>query len=251
MTDVAAAEVVTTLNETFDDIKQDEPPRRTNISKTDSDHNTDSELKNENYAFDGPSISREINLDESECVTNSRNVYAVDANGHCIPVNFIWGNSKNQKKRASGTQDVPKDDSKSSSKQEKKEGFKRRYSNGSSFHSHTHSSAGPFCMSFQTGQQGNGNRQTSGTTFSRANSKSSSGFHHSRTSSTSSSNASSSHTTRDHTSGAAVHILPETLVNGAINVASQAITTARAVFNNLRSNRPSEVSVDVVFQQIY
>lgn len=39
--------------------------------------------------------------------------------------------------------------------------------------------------------------------------------------------------------GAAVHILPETLVNGAISVASQAYTTARAVLNNLRS-RPSE-----------
>ncbi|XP_033608398.1 uncharacterized protein LOC111866967 isoform X2 [Cryptotermes secundus] len=39
--------------------------------------------------------------------------------------------------------------------------------------------------------------------------------------------------------GAAVHILPETLVNGAISVASQAYTTARAVLSNLRS-RPSE-----------
>jgi hypothetical protein len=42
--------------------------------------------------------------------------------------------------------------------------------------------------------------------------------------------------------GAAVHILPETLVNGAISVASQAYTTARAVLSNLRS-RPSEVNI--------
>jgi hypothetical protein len=39
----------------------------------------------------------------------------------------------------------------------------------------------------------------------------------------------------------AVHILPETLVNGAISVASQAYSTARTVLINLRS-RPSEVS---------
>jgi hypothetical protein len=44
------------------------------------------------------------------------------------------------------------------------------------------------------------------------------------------------------TIGAAVHILPETLVNGAISVASQAYTTARAVLSNLRS-RPSEVNI--------
>ena len=42
--------------------------------------------------------------------------------------------------------------------------------------------------------------------------------------------------------GAAVHILPETLVNGAVSVASHAYTTARSVFNNLRF-RPSEVSM--------
>jgi hypothetical protein len=42
--------------------------------------------------------------------------------------------------------------------------------------------------------------------------------------------------------GTAVHILPETLVNGAISVASQAYTTARAVLSNLRG-RPSEVNI--------
>lgn len=81
-------------------------------------------------------------------------------------------------------------------------------------------------------------------------------FHHGMTSSTdttqndfkqSESPASSSDTTQTSSSnqhgdpiGAAVHILPETLVNGAISVASQAYTTARAVLSNLRS-RPSEV----------
>jgi hypothetical protein len=47
------------------------------------------------------------------------------------------------------------------------------------------------------------------------------------------------------TFGAAVHILPEKLVNGAINAASQAYTTARAVLSSLRS-RPSEVSIYIV-----
>jgi hypothetical protein len=50
--------------------------------------------------------------------------------------------------------------------------------------------------------------------------------------------------------GAAVHILPETLVNGAISVASQAYTTARAVLSTLRS-RPSEVSILLGSMQLW
>jgi hypothetical protein len=49
--------------------------------------------------------------------------------------------------------------------------------------------------------------------------------------------------------GAAVHILPETLVNGAISVASQAYTTARAVLSSLRS-RPAEVNILLCSMQL-
>jgi hypothetical protein len=52
----------------------------------------------------------------------------------------------------------------------------------------------------------------------------------------------STQTSANQQNGASVHILPEMLVNGAISVASQAYTTARAVFSNLRS-RPSEVNI--------
>jgi hypothetical protein len=49
--------------------------------------------------------------------------------------------------------------------------------------------------------------------------------------------------------GSSVHILPEMLVNGAISVASQAYTTARAVLSNLRS-RPSEVNILISSMQL-
>lgn len=86
-----------------------------------------------------------------------------------------------------------------------------------------------------------------GSSFNYSTSSSRNGTHngfeqnHSPTSSANTSQAASPIQPED-LFGAAVHILPETLVNGAVSVASHAYTTARSVLNNLRF-RPSEVSM--------
>jgi len=83
-----------------------------------------------------------------------------------------------------------------------------------------------------------------GSSFNYSTSSSRNGTHngfeqnHSPTSSANTSQAASPKGPED-LFGAAVHILPETLVNGAVTVASHAYTTARSVLNNLRF-RPSE-----------
>jgi hypothetical protein len=86
-----------------------------------------------------------------------------------------------------------------------------------------------------------------GSSFNCSTSSSRNGTHngfeqnHSPTSSADTSQAASTNRPEDLFE-AAVHILPETLVNGAVSVASHAYTTARSVLNNLRY-RPSEVSM--------
>jgi hypothetical protein len=72
-----------------------------------------------------------------------------------------------------------------------------------------------------------------------------------RESPTSSSNTTQTSSPNQHQDpfGAAVHILPESLVNGAFGVASRAYTTARSVLINLRS-RPSEVSISLCSMQL-
>jgi single-stranded DNA-binding protein len=86
-----------------------------------------------------------------------------------------------------------------------------------------------------------------GSSFNNSTSSSRNGTHngfeqcHIPTSSANTSQAASPNQPED-LFGAAVHILPETLVNGAVNVASQAYTTARSVLNNLGFGS-SEVSM--------
>ena len=86
-----------------------------------------------------------------------------------------------------------------------------------------------------------------GSSFNYSTSSSRNGTHngfeqnHSPTSSANTSQAASPNRPED-LFGAAVHILPETLVSGAVSVASHAYTTARSVLNNL-GFRPSEVSM--------
>jgi len=86
-----------------------------------------------------------------------------------------------------------------------------------------------------------------GSSFNYSTSSSRNGTHngfeqnHSPTSSANTSQADSP-IRPENVLGAAVHILPETLVNGAVSVASHAYTTARSVLNNFVF-RPSEVSM--------
>lgn len=98
-----------------------------------------------------------------------------------------------------------------------------------------------------TAQASFANHPQFGTSFNYSTSSSKNGTqngfapHKSAASSPNTSQASSPNRPEDFL-GAAVHILPETLVNGAVSVASHAYTTARSVLNNLRF-RPSEVSI--------
>lgn len=98
--------------------------------------------------------------------------------------------------------------------------------------------------SSNTAQPSFTNQPQFGTSFNYSTSSSKNGTqngfeqHKGRTPSANTSQASSPNLPED-LFGAAVHILPETLVSSAVNVASHAYTTARSVLNNLRF-RPSE-----------
>jgi hypothetical protein len=213
------------------------------------------------------SNDKPLSNERSECVMPSRNkIYAVDVAGHCVPVDFAWTSHNNNHCNYAfvGNSKMHDDSSQSSSVTDseppqnggKREETKHDHpsSKESSFHATVYSqdTSGPFNTSFSTAQAG-GNGQAFGSSFNYMTSSSSNS---SRNGFMQQENLSSSSTTTETSSqnqpqgifGAAVHtlpavhILPETLVNGAINVASQAYTTARAVLSNLRS-RPSEVNI--------
>ncbi|PSN33627.1 hypothetical protein C0J52_20100 [Blattella germanica] len=186
------------------------------------------------------SINNETNLyDESFSVLTTNSIYAVDMEGHCMLVNNT-SEGQSSKEDENSDSSVPKNNSEYLSGQDTTDGVNGEHTQKPPFHvsySHCQSQAyTPFHSVFQVDSVGNG--QNTDATFNR-NSKSSSGaaFQHNVTQATS---AHTSPNSPQESRGASVHILPETLVTGAINVASQAFTTARAVLNNLRSNRPSE-----------
>jgi hypothetical protein len=109
--------------------------------------------------------------------------------------------------------------------------------------------------SSNTTQTSSANQPQSGASFNCNTSSSGNGTHNifeqhkSPTSSANISQASSPNLPEDLL-GAAVHIFPETLVSGAVSVASHAYTTARSVLNTLRF-RPSEVSIWLCMLNFY
>lgn len=195
----------------------------------------------------------------TEYVMPSRNeVYAVDMAGHCMPVDFVWTShsSNHYNNTFVDNSDMNAHSSKSSSmtdleppqNQGKRGEPKHDQTNGRkpSLHSTAGSPTitGPIDRSRSTAQPDR-NGQTPGSssnnTATSPTHSTQNGFeqHENRTPSLNTAEASSPNQPQEGIA-AAVHILPETLVNGAINVASQAYTTARAVFSNLRS-RPGVI----------
>jgi hypothetical protein len=204
----------------------------------------------------GDSLSHE----RPEYVMSSRKeIYAVDMEGHCMPVEYLWASHNNNhcnytpvghsKMHDHSSENASMPGSDPPPNQGKGKETKHGPSGGekSSFlaTAHSYATAGPFGMNFSTPQM-DGDGQISGNSAMYSTSSTSvnqNGFNQceSQISSSDTAQASSGNQPQDPF-GTAVHILPETLVNGAISVASQAFTTARAVLSNLRP-RPAEVNM--------
>lgn len=229
--------------------------------------NTENEKKSDDPEADkksAPETDKEASYQEP--LTTRNKVYAVDMAGHCLPVGSPWaGNNGNtgaftSDGNRSGTDTPPKEEETGGAKHffsthpQSRVGNGKAYGTAFTFSTNTNQTPpqGPFggaqfksdgkghTFTYSTGPSRN-KKQTSPPPPQGAKSTQDGEGQSHETSfgySTSSS-TDTKQTSPQDARGGAVHILPETLVNGAINVASQAFTTARAVLSNLRS-RPSE-----------
>lgn len=152
------------------------------LEKTGDGQKCDCEVEDTPIPEMSKTSSREepVSLERSEHVMYSRSeVYAVDMAGHCMPVDSAWashnnnhcnytlfGNSKGYDHSSKSSCFV---DSDTPSNQGRRDDIKHDRSSGqnSSFHAttHSHTTAGPFNMSFSVGEMGKGG-QTFGTSFS-------------------------------------------------------------------------------------
>ncbi|XP_067008588.2 uncharacterized protein [Anabrus simplex] len=135
------------------------------------------------------------------CNFSSEKVYAVDMAGHCMPIEPQHFGA-----------------------------------NGSSVRSRDSETNGQSVSSCATSSSSSASYSASGSSCSATPQQ----HTKNNTSNTQTSQAQQSPTSTHDPLSNVIHILPETLVSGAVNVATSAFSTARAVISNLRSKQPGE-----------